>query len=111
VLPEQVGRRRHVDAEYAQAEPGLAPFVVAAASSLGVASLKRDPELAQAVRATAYFLWEQDGRPEGRAFEYWLKAKEIHQRQLAYDRWLAEGSPEGRDLDIWVEVSQEIDES
>ena len=53
--------------------------------------MKRNPELAQAVRATAYFLWEQDGRPEGRAFDYWLKAKEIHQRQLAYDRWLATG--------------------
>jgi hypothetical protein len=84
---------------------------MAAASPLGVATLNRDPELAQAVRATAYFLWEQDGRPEGRAFDYWLKAKEVHLRQLAYDRWLAEGSPQGRDLHIWVEVSREIDES
>ena len=56
--------------------------------------MKRDPDLAQAVRATAYFLWEQDGRPEGRSFDYWLRAKEMHLRQLAYDRWLAEGSPE-----------------
>jgi hypothetical protein len=72
--------------------------------------VKRNPELAQAIRATAYFLWEQAGRPEGTSFEYWLKAKEIHHRQLAYDRWLAEGSPPGRDLDFWVEASQEIDD-
>lgn len=72
--------------------------------------MKRNPELAQAVRATAYFLWEQDGRPEGRSFDYWLKAKEIHLRQIAYDRWLEEGQPAGRDLDIWTEASREIDE-
>ena len=71
--------------------------------------MKRNPELAQAIRATAYFLWVEDGRPEGLAFQYWLRAKEMHQRQLAYDRWLAEGSPAGRDYDIWVEVSEEID--
>ena len=73
--------------------------------------LKRNKQLARAVRATAYFLWEQDGRPEGRSFDYWLRAKEMHLRELAYDRWLAEGSPHGRDLDIWVEVSREIDET
>ena len=73
--------------------------------------MKRNNELAQAVRATAYFLWEQDGRPEGLAFEYWVRAKEIHLRELAYDRWLAEGSPHGRDLDIWVQAAEEIDQS
>ena len=72
--------------------------------------MKRDPDLAQAIRATAYFLWEQDGKPSDRSFDYWVRAKEIHQRQLAHDRWLSEGSPVGRDLDIWVEVSREIDE-
>lgn len=30
----------------------------------------------QAVRETAYFLWEQDGRPEGREQEYWFRALE-----------------------------------
>jgi hypothetical protein len=73
--------------------------------------VKRNSELAQAVRATAYFLWEQDGRPPGRSFDYWLRAKEIHARQIAYDRWLEEGSPAGRDFDIWVEAAREIDES
>jgi hypothetical protein len=72
--------------------------------------VKRDHQLAQAIRDTAYFLWEQDGRPADRSFDYWLRAKEIHVRQLAYDRWLSEGSPIGRDYDIWVEVSKELDE-
>ncbi len=72
--------------------------------------MKRDPDLAQAVRATAYFLWEQDGKPPGRAVEYWLRAKDMHVRQVAYDRWLAEGSPHGRDLDIWVEAAKRIEE-
>lgn len=72
--------------------------------------MKRDPELAQAIRNTAYFLWEQDGRPEGRSFEYWLRAKEAHLRQLAYDRWLSEGSPAGRELENWIEVVREVDE-
>jgi hypothetical protein len=73
--------------------------------------MKHNRELAQAIRDTAYFLWEQDGRPEGNSFDYWLRAKQMHQRQLAYDRWLREGSPVGRDLDIWVEVERQIDES
>lgn len=73
--------------------------------------LKRNRELAEAIRATAFFLWEQDGKPEGRAFDYWVRAKEQHLRQMAYDRWLAEGSPHGRDADIWYAVSRELDES
>jgi hypothetical protein len=71
--------------------------------------LKKDADLAQAIRSTAYFLWEQDGRPDGRSTEYWLKAKEMYLRQLAYDRWLEEGSPIGRDFDIWVEVSRRVE--
>ena len=56
----------------------------------------KNAELAEAIRRTAYFLWEQDGRPEGKSLEYWQRAKEAHLRRLAYDRWLAEGSPEGK---------------
>jgi hypothetical protein len=74
-------------------------------------SVRRNPELAQAVRDTAYFLWEQDGRPEDRSFDYWLRAKDMYLRQLAYDRWLAEGSPAGRDIDIWLAASKQIDEA
>jgi hypothetical protein len=27
-----------------------------------------------AIREAAYFIWEQEGRPEGRAIEHWLRA-------------------------------------
>lgn len=41
------------------------------------------------VRLTAYFLWEQDGKPEGREQEYWLRALKRHRRQDEADRDLA----------------------
>ena len=28
------------------------------------------------IRTRAYYLWEADGRPQGRDWEYWIKAKE-----------------------------------
>jgi Protein of unknown function (DUF2934) len=28
----------------------------------------------QAVRETAYFIWENEGRPEGPAFDHWIRA-------------------------------------
>ncbi|MBS3847320.1 DUF2934 domain-containing protein [Devosia sp. J2-20] len=56
--------------------------------------MHKNSEIAEAIRLTAYFLWEQDGCPPGRAFEYWLRAKAQHQRQLDYDRWLAQGAPD-----------------
>jgi len=66
--------------------------------------------MAETIRNTAYFLWEQDGRPEGRSFDYWLRAKEMHQRQLAYDRWLAEGTPMGRAEAHWLEAARTLDD-
>lgn len=55
-----------------------------------------DPkEFEEAVRLTAYFLWEQDGRPQGRAEEYWRRALEKHRNERTYDRWL--GEEPGRD--------------
>lgn len=71
--------------------------------------MHKDANLAEAIRRTAYFLWEQDGRPEGKAQDYWLKAKEAHLRQLAFDRWLAEGSPLGRELDNWWAAHRDLD--
>ena len=71
--------------------------------------IHKDADLAEAIRRTAYFFWEQDGRPEGRAQDYWLKAKEAHLRQLAFDRWLAEGSPPGRAEANWLEAKVEIE--
>lgn len=45
---------------------------------------------AEVIRLTAYFLWEQEGRPEGRNHEFWRRACEMHARQRAYDGLLAE---------------------
>src|SRR5690606_34764105 len=59
-----------------------------------------DPVFREAVRLTAYFLWEQDGRPEGRHEDYWLRALEKHRRTLEYDHWLDEevDGRESRDI-------------
>ena len=68
-----------------------------------------DDDLAEAIRRTAYFLWEQDGRPEGTAERYWLRAKEAHLRQIAFDRWLAEGGPDGRAEAHWHDAEDKVD--
>ena len=57
--------------------------------------------LEQAVRERAYFLWEQEGRPEGRADEYWDRALDEHLRERAYVLWQQEGSPEGGADQYW----------
>ena len=44
-----------------------------------------DPDFEQAVRETAYFLWEHDGRPAGREQEYWYRALEQTLRQRNSD--------------------------
>lgn len=33
-----------------------------------------NPAFEQSVRDTAYFLWEKDGRPEGKEQDYWFRA-------------------------------------
>lgn len=53
--------------------------------------LPEDAAFEEAVRKTAYFLWEHDGRPHGRHDEYYLKALDMHRRQRSYDRWLEDG--------------------
>jgi hypothetical protein len=50
----------------------------------------RDPDFEQAVRDTAYFLWEEDHRPEGREQEYWFRALEKCLRQRNLDHALGE---------------------
>lgn len=49
---------------------------------------EEDDAFEEAVRKTAYFLWEQDGRPHGRHEEYYLRALEMHRRERTFDRWL-----------------------
>lgn len=72
-----------------------------AANGKAPSSPDADPEFEEAVRQTAYFLWEQDGKPEGRAHEYWVRAYERHVRERAFDIWLREGAPEGRADEHW----------
>jgi hypothetical protein len=49
-----------------------------------------DPQFEQAVRETAYFLWEQDGRPFGREQDYWYRALERTLRERNSDAGLRE---------------------
>jgi Protein of unknown function (DUF2934) len=57
--------------------------------------------LEEEVRTHAYFLWEQEGRPLGRADEHWQRAQTEHFRRRAYALWQQEGSPEGRADEYW----------
>ncbi len=72
--------------------------------------MRKNSEVADRIRQTAYFLWEHEGRPEGRSFDYWLKAKEKLLRELAYDKWLAEGTPVDRADKHWRDAAGEIEE-
>ena len=47
------------------------------------------------VREQAYALWEQEGRPDGRAEEFWHRALEQHLKRRAYVLWQQEGSQDG----------------
>ena len=71
--------------------------------------MRKNSRVADRIRQTAYFLWEQDDRPEGRAVDYWLRAKEKLLRELAYDKWLAEGTPIDRADIHWHDAAREID--
>jgi hypothetical protein len=53
------------------------------------------------VRDTAYFLWIEAGRPDGRSLEFWREALEQHRRNKAFDLWLDEGQPDGRAEEHW----------
>jgi Protein of unknown function (DUF2934) len=57
--------------------------------------------LDQVVRERAYMLWEQGGRPDGRAEEFWHQAQ--HQRwcERAYALWQREGCPQGKANEHW----------
>lgn len=35
-----------------------------------------------AVRERAYFIWERDGRPDGRAYEHWMSARAEERERL-----------------------------
>ncbi|MGN6683685.1 MAG: DUF2934 domain-containing protein [Devosia sp.] len=58
-----------------------------------------DPAFEQAVRETAYFLWEQDGRPEGREQEYWFRALERSLRERGADAAIAAAPRQTQQVD------------
>lgn len=65
---EAAGIRQIVDGPHA--ESGLEP----------------DASFEQRIRDTAYFMWEAEGRPEGRNEEYWHRAREACLEQLRLDQ-------------------------
>jgi hypothetical protein len=44
-----------------------------------------------AVRLTAYFLWEQEGRSDRNPEDFWQRALELHRRAKAHDLELSRG--------------------
>jgi Protein of unknown function (DUF2934) len=57
--------------------------------------------LEQVVRERAYLLWEQTGRPDGRADEFWHQAHHGRLCERSYALWEREGRPEGRAVEHW----------
>ena len=53
-----------------------------------------DPKLRARIEERAYSLWESDGRPEGRALDYWLQAEQeiLAQAEAARARSPQEGT-------------------
>jgi hypothetical protein len=62
--------------------------------------------LEQSIRERAYLLWEREGRPEGRADEYWHRALDEHLRERAYALWEQAGRPEGGADQYWNLVAE-----
>jgi len=63
-----------------------------------------DPAFEQRVRDTAYFMWEQDGQPNGKEQEYWYAALEKCLRQHDSDKELL-SSLESREGVRWTITS------
>jgi DUF2934 family protein len=57
--------------------------------------------LDQFVRDRAYFLWEEAGRPESRAEDFWRQAQQERFCERAYALWEREGCPEGKADEHW----------
>ena len=57
--------------------------------------------LDQFVRERAYLLWEQAGRPEGRADDFWHQAQYERFCGRAYALWEREGRQEGKADEYW----------
>ncbi len=66
------------------------------------------------IREAAYFMWEEDGRPQGREDEYWYRARTIWRGQHALDEAHVEthveapSEPDPEKIDRAVEMSRKI---
>ena len=58
--------------------------------------------LDQVVRERAYLLWEQAGRPDGCADEFWRQAQQQRFSERAYALWEREGCQEGKADEHWL---------
>jgi len=57
--------------------------------------------LDQVVRERAYLLWEQAGRPDDRADDFWHQAQRERFSERAYALWEREGCQEGKSDEHW----------
>ena len=53
--------------------------------------LNQDQNQLHAIREAAYRLWEDEGRPEGRALDHWLRASSRPDRPLLDEEKVLEG--------------------
>lgn len=60
--------------------------------------------LDQVVRERAYLLWEQAGRPGGRADDFWHQAQYQRFCERAYAMWEREGCPDGKAGEHWRRI-------
>jgi hypothetical protein len=58
-------------------------------------------DLDQFIRNRAYFLWEQAGRPEGRADEFRRQSQYQRFCEFGYALWEREGCPDGKADEDW----------
>lgn len=58
-----------------------------------------DKDFEARVRETAYFLWENDGRPQGREKDYWFSALERCLREREADGLLQKAPVDGDQAD------------
>ena len=91
---KKAGPPRNTDAK--RSEQGSPPT-----ASAGLAAEGRRPRMddrAQRIREIAYFLWEQEGYPDGRAEEHWAAAEAVVDAQDA-ERKNGEEDPRGERLE------------
>ncbi len=83
---------------------------IAEGDAVAPQSLESEPSVEQSIRDTAYYLWENDGRPEGRDEEYWHRARAAWLGQQGLDAGFEDAiaEPDPDILDRAVETSRKV---